>query len=230
MAEFLLGCASALWLGVLTSVSPCPLATNVAAITYIAGRAGESRWVVLSGLLYTLGRMVVYVGVGAILTASLLSTPYLSQLLQRTMNKALGPILILVAMVLLNLIKLPMKGWAVSLKLQEKAAQMGALGALLLGILFALSFCPLSAALFFGSLIPLSVKLESSVVIPSIFGIGTGLPVAAFAFVAAWGARAAGKAFKAVGAVEKWARLVTGVVFLAIGIYFTLAYTFGLAT
>ena len=139
------------------------------------------------------------------------------------MNRALGPILILVGMVLLDLIRLPMKGWAVSLKLQQKAAQMGALGALFLGVLFALSFCPLSAALFFGSLIPLAVKLESSIVIPSVFAFATGLPVIVLSLVLVYSVSRIGKGMHKIKLFELWMRRVVASIFILIGGYMTLA-------
>ena len=225
--ELSIGMASALWLGVLTSISPCPLATNIAAISYIGRRVGNSRQVFLSGLLYAVGRTLAYLGLAIVLVASVLSIPQVSMFLQKYMNKLLGPILILVAMFLLGLIRISFSGPGTSEKVQKRAEAWGIWGALLLGVVFALSFCPVSAALFFGSLIPLSVKVDSSIALPSIYGVGTALPVLVFAVLIAVSAQSVGKAFNVLSKIEWWARMITGGIFLAVGVYFSLKYVFG---
>jgi len=227
MAESLMSLATALWLGILTSISPCPLATNIAAISYIGRRVEKPRHVLLSGLLYTLGRAITYVFLGIILVTSLLSAPYVSQMLQKHMNRILGPILILVGMFLLELIAPTFGGAAMTDTMRGRIEKMGLGGAGALGILFALSFCPVSAALFFGSLLPLAVTSGSGIVLPSVYGIGTALPVVLFAILIALGISSIGKMFSWVMGFEKFARRITGVVFIGIGIYFCLAYIFG---
>ncbi len=185
MTEYFVGLGSALWLGILTSISPCPLATNIAAISYIGRKVGNSRQVFLSGLLYTIGRTVSYLALAFVLVASVLSVPQISMFLQKYMHLVLGPILIVVGMFLLGLIELNMGGGGMSKGLQKRVDAMGIWGALLLGIVFALTFCPTSAALFFGSLIPLSLKINSSVSLPAVYGVGTALPVIVFAVILA---------------------------------------------
>jgi len=227
MDGFALALVSALWMGILTSISPCPLATNIAAISYIGRRVDHPRKVFLAGMLYTAGRAVTYLVLGTLLVASLLSAPYISHLLMKYMNKLLGPILILVGMFLLGLISFTPSGSGISERLQKRVEAWGIWGAALLGIVFALSFCPTSAALFFGSLVPLAVKYNSSVLAPSVYGIGTALPVIVFAILIALGARSVAKAFDKITVVEKWARRITGLIFIGVGIYFSLAYIFG---
>jgi cytochrome c biogenesis protein CcdA len=226
MGEYALGVASALWLGVLTSISPCPLATNIAAISYVGRRVGSPRQVFLTGLIYTLGRTLVYLTLGVVLVAGLLSVPWLSMFLQKYMNKLLGPILIVVAMFLLELIQVNVAGAGVSDKVQKRVDTMGMWGAGLLGIVFALAFCPVSAALFFLTLIPLCVKVNSSVMLPSVYGAGTALPVLVFAVLIALSAQSVGKAFNAISKIEWWARRITGVLFLLVGIYYSLTFIF----
>jgi threonine/homoserine/homoserine lactone efflux protein len=131
-------------------------------------------------------------------------------------------------MVLLGLIPLPVFGGTISEKVQRRAQSYGVWGAGLLGIVFALSFCPVSAALFFGSLIPLSVQSGSTLTLPSVYGIGTGLPVFLFAILIAFGARTVGWAFDRLALVERWTRRITGTVFVLLGIYFCLSYIFEL--
>jgi ABC-type nickel/cobalt efflux system permease component RcnA len=143
------------------------------------------------------------------------------------MNKALGPILIFVGMILLELIRINVSGSGLSEKMQKRAESWGICGAGLLGIVFALSFCPISAALFFGSLIPLSVKCNSGVILPAVYGLGTGLPVLTFAVLIAVGAHSVGMAFNKLAQLEWWIRRLTGGIFIVIGIYYCLAHSFG---
>jgi len=224
--EWMLGTASAVWLGILTSISPCPLATNIAAISYIGRRVGSSREVFLTGLLYAVGRTLAYVVLAVLLVASVLSVPQVSMFLQKNMVQVLGPLLILVGMLLLELIEVNLGGSGMSERLQKRVETLGIWGALLLGMVFALTFCPVSAALFFGSLIPLAVKIRSSITLPSIYGLGTALPVLVFAVLIALSAHSVGKAFNRLSQVEWWARRITGVVFVLIGIYYCLKHIF----
>ncbi len=226
MGDFTLGIASALWLGILTSISPCPLATNIAAISYVGRCVGNPRRVFFTGLLYTLGRTLTYVVLAVLLVSSLISAPYLSTFLQKYMNQALGPVLILSGMFLLELLSFNLPGRGASEKLQEKAGRWGAGGAVVLGIVFALTFCPVSAALFFVSLIPLAVRYESGVLFPFVYGTGTALPVLVFALLIALGANSVGRVFNKLGTVERWARRLTGAVFIGVGIYMSLVHIF----
>ncbi len=226
MAEFLLAVVSAFWLGILTSISPCPLATNVAAISFVSRRVASPFKVFLTGLLYTGGRTLSYLVLGVLLVSSLLLTPTVSHMLQKYMNKLLGPLLILAGMILLELIQIKFSSSGVSEKMQKRVEAMGMWAALPLGVLFALSFCPASAALFFGSLVPLAVKSESRLLLPTVYGVGTALPVVAFAILIVFSTRAVGKAFDKITQFERWARRATGVLFIAIGIYFSLTYIF----
>jgi len=226
-AEFMLAAFSAIWLGILTSISPCPLATNVAAISYVSRRVDNPGKVLLHGLLYIFGRTLTYAVLGVLLVSSLLSAPALSHVLQKYMHLALGPILILVGMVLLELISFPLPSFGGGGKMQDRIDALGAWGALLLGILFALSFCPVSAALFFGSLLPLAVQHKSGIVLPVLYGIATGLPVALFSLIIAFGLQRLAEAYKVLTGFEKWARRLTGVLFIGIGLYYSVTKIFG---
>ncbi len=180
----------------------------------------------LAGVLYTAGRALVYVALSVVLVSSLLAAPALSHALQKYGHKLLGPILILVGMVLLDLIRLRPSGIGAGGGVSERLAKAGVWGALPLGALFALSFCPTSAALFFGSLLPLAVERHSPVALPLSYGVGTALPVVLFAILLAAGAQSVSKVFAQVSRLEIWARRATGAVFIAIGVYFVLAYVF----
>ena len=171
--------------------------------------------------------MLAYVVVGAIVVTGILSIPGVANFLQDYFNRILGPVLIVVGVLLLGVIPASWFSSFGSSKLQDKAGNMGIWGAGLLGIVFALSFCPVSAALFFGSLIPLAVGIGSTILYPSIFGIGTGLPVIFFAILLAFSANAVGRAYDKLKVFEYWARQVTSIVFILAGIYYSITYTFG---
>lgn len=227
IGDFLLSAVTAVWLGIMTSISPCPLATNIAAISYIGRKVDVPKKVFLHGLMYVLGRTLTYAGIAVLLVSSLLSAPSLSHFLQKYMHMALGPLMILVGMTLLELISFSFGSGGISEKMRGRIDSMGAWGALLLGILFALSFCPVSAALFFGGLIPVAVRNESAVVLPSLYGIATGLPVAAFALLIAFGAQKVAQAYDKLAGFERWARRVTGAIFIGVGVYYCLTNVFG---
>jgi len=220
--------ASAVWLGILTSVSPCPLATNIAAVSFISRRITQRNTVFLSGILYTLGRSLTYIVLGVLIVKTLVDVPILSDFLQRYVNKILGIVLILVGMVLLDLLRIPLPIPSVSENVAKKLAEKGTFGSLPLGILFALAFCPVSAALFFGGLIPIAIKAKSGVGLPMIYGIGTGLPVLLFASLVAAGAGYINNLYHRIAKIEFYTKKVTGIIFILVGIYYALVYIFEL--
>ena len=226
MESILLPLATAFWLGILTSVSPCPLATNITAVSYISRRLERPSLTIASGLLYTLGRTLTYVALGIVVVAGLLSVPEISRFLQKYMNQILGPVLIIAGMFLLDLLQITAKGKPGGDRLQKLVDRMGIWGALPLGVVFALTFCPISAALFFGSLIPLAISNNSSVMLPLGYGLGTALPVMLCGIALSFSARSLGRLFNQLTRVEKWARIATGIVFIVVGVYLSLAYIF----
>lgn len=228
MDSYFVALGSALWLGILTSISPCPLASNIAAITYIGKQVNHPKLVLLSGIMYTIGRMLSYIALGVLVVSSILSIPEIAMFLQKNMNKILGPILIIVGLLLLNIFNIQLPSGGVSDKITKRVEKWGIWGAGILGMLFALSFCPVSAALFFGSLIPLAVEQNSSFVMPTVYGIGTALPVVTFAILIAIGAKFIGNAFNKISSFEKWARKLTAIAFILVGIYYSLIYLLGI--
>lgn len=228
MNELVLAAGWAFTLGFLTSISPCLLATNVTAVSFIARRIENPRYMLLSGGCYMLGQSLGFVLLAAAVVGSLVSIPAISHWLQKYMFRLLGPILVVVGLVLVewlavNLGSGRLKGWA------QRYARAGGLWATaLLGLLFAMSFCPTTAALFFGGLIPLAITHQSSFVLPLFYSVGVAVPVVGIVLLILFAANLIGRVVHRVTHVEWWMRRVTGAIFLAVGIYFTLAYTLAL--
>lgn len=227
MQSFYVDIFSAFWLGILTSISPCPLATNIAAVSFISRNLGSSKKILSNGLLYAAGRMLAYIAIAVLAVASLLSLPEVSFFLETNMHKIIGPLLIVVGIILLDVLPISFSTPLVSSSVQEKAGKWGMWGSGMLGIVFALTFCPLSAALFFGSLIPLAVDGKSALMMPSVYGLGTALPVVAFAFVMVFSIKSIGKVFDRLTKIEKWARKLTAFVFMGAGLYLLLKNLMG---
>jgi cytochrome c-type biogenesis protein len=228
LAPFVTALAAALWLGLLTAISPCPLATNIAAIGYVArfSQAGGRGRTWLPGLLYSLGRALAYTLVGGIITWGLLSAPSLSSFLQEHMNQLLGPLLVLVGMALLGMLPgLPSFGKGGGAGLNDKLMSLGLMGCVLMGFIFALTFCPVSAALFFGSLLPLAVREHSAWLVPALFGIGSAAPVLIFALALAVSREAAGRAFQHLQSTQRWITPISGWLLIAIGVWMCLHLT-----
>ncbi len=224
MDPFWLCALSALWLGILTSLSPCPLTANIAAVSFLSKKIAHPTAVFLSGLAYTLGRMVSYAAVGWIIIHSLVSVPQTALFLQKYMGKALGPVLIVTGLLLFEVITVRLPGLSLSHQHHSKLADSGAPGAFLLGFIFALAFCPISAALFFGSLIPLALNHPAGAILPFIYGIGTGLPVLGFSLAIALGVASLSHVFHKLTRIELYTRKITGVIFIGAGIYYIWAY------
>ena len=215
---------SALWLGLLTSISPCPLATNLAAVSFLTKKIAHPRQVFWSGLAYTLGRVSAYAVLGALIASSLTGVPTVANFLQRYMNRLLGPVLIVVGLFLLGVVRFRMNRFRVSLEQQSQLARAGLPGSFVLGVLFALSFCPISAALFFGSLIPLMLKHRLGFSLPIAYGFGTGLPILILTIGISWGTCLVTGWLNKVAKLEIYMRFVTGGIFVAVGFYYLWAY------
>lgn len=206
-------------LGLLTAVAPCPLATNISATAYIGRELKSPRAMLFSGVLYMLGRAFSYTVIGMVLYWGA-SKFHVARFFQGNGELVLGPILILIGLVLLGVIKIGGNGSNFLDKLGDRFKDKGFLGAFMLGLLFALAFCPYSGALYFGSLIPMTLAPTGGLHLPIIFAIGTGLPVLVFAAIMAYSANRISHVFNAVQRVEKVMRYVAGAVFILTGVYY----------
>jgi hypothetical protein len=179
----------------------------------------------VAGALYIVGRAFAYLVLGAAAVWSLMSVVSASSFLQGSFSRFIGPMLVVVGLFLVGLINFRFRGVGVSDTTRERIDRAGIWGALPLGAVLALAFCPVSAALFFGSLVPLATQNQSPIVLPAVYGIGTGLPVAVFAVLIALGVGWLGSALNRLQIFEKWARFATGLVFIGVGIFETLRST-----
>ncbi|MCM1010551.1 MAG: aromatic aminobenezylarsenical efflux permease ArsG family transporter [Fusobacterium sp.] len=218
---------TSLWLGILTSISPCPLATNIAAVSFISKNIETPQKTILSGILYTLGRILTYVILGAILVTGLLAIPSVANFLQNYINKIMGPLLIIIGLLLIDVIKLNFSFGVNNGNFTEKFKNSTLWGSFLIGVIFALSFCPVSAALFFGSLTTLAIEHHSRLVLPLAYGIGTGLPVVIFSIIIAFAVHKVGEIYNSVVKFEFWFRKITGTIFIIAGIYFIASHYLG---
>lgn len=215
---------SAFLLGLLTAISPCPLATNITATAYISKNITNSKMVFWSGILYTLGRATSYSVLGLFLFYGA-SKFHVAKLFSQYGERFLGPLLIIIGLIMINVIKLNFIGTSnLQEKFSRKFKDKGYLGAYLLGVIFALAFCPYSGALFFGVLIPMTITDASGLYLPFIFAIGTGLPVIFFAYVLAFSVGKMSAYFNKVKRIEKVMRYIIGAVFIIIGAYYLLLF------
>jgi cytochrome c-type biogenesis protein len=209
-------------LGLLCAVSPCPMAANVAAVSYLARAAGSPRRVLLQGVGYAAGRALSYLVIALVLQAGLASAPSVSHVLQKYVVLATGPLLILVAVVLLDLLPLRLPQFRPDAARIGGVAGSGFVGAVLLGGVFALAMCPPSAAIYFGGVLPLAVGQASVIPVMGVFGVATALPVVAIAIALALGFAGFGRIFGQISRFERVARIACGVCFLLAGLLLTL--------
>jgi len=210
---------SAFLIGLMTAISPCPLATNISAIGFLSRHISNKGLVMWQGLVYTLGRSIAYVGLAAVFLAGI-NEKFIQGIISRYGEKILGPLLIIIGIFMLNLIKIKIQGFSGLSEKAEKKGKTGSfLGVLFLGIVFALAFCPYSGALYFLMLIPLMLSSPEGLLIPFTFSIATALPVIFFAFLIAFTVSAAGKFYNKIKVFEFWFRRIVSVIFILAGLY-----------
>jgi cytochrome c biogenesis protein CcdA len=216
---------SAFILGLMTSISPCPLATNITATAFISKNIANKRTVFLSGIIYSLGRAFSYTLIGLILYFGA-SKFHIAKFFQQNGEKYLGPLLVIIGLIMLNVIRLNFLNKSnFTDNLAQKFVGKGLLGSFLIGVLFALAFCPYSGALYFGMLIPMTIASVDGLYLPIVFAFGTGLPVVVFTYLLSFVAGSVGAFYTKIAKIEKGMRIVTGVVFVLTGLYYILIFT-----
>lgn len=213
---------AAFFIGLMTAISPCPLATNITAIAYTSKKIDNSKHTMMVGFLYTLGRMFTYVALASLIVWFGINTQSIAFFLQRYGEKILGPLLLLSGLVMLDILKISfLKSNGRLNRLKEKLAKEGYIGSFLLGVIFALAFCPFSAVLFFGMLIPIALKAGDGLIIPAVFAFATGLPVIIFSIILVKSVSKLGSIMNKVQTFELWMRRVVAVIFIIVGVYYT---------
>jgi sulfite exporter TauE/SafE len=214
---------TALILGLMTAISPCPLATNISAIGFISRDIDDRSRVFVNGLIYTLGRAISYTGLALIIYFGA-SQMNISRLFQGWGEKLLAPLLIITGLFMLDVLKIRFPGFS---GLTEKIGNRGKgsyWSTLLLGIVFALAFCPYSGVLYFAMLIPITVASAGGLYLPVVFALATGLPVVVFSWLLAYSVGSVGKVYNHVKAFEIWFRRVVAVLFIGIGFYYLIRF------
>lgn len=212
---------SAFMLGLMASLGPCTLATNLAAVAYISRKISERRFAVTGGALYTLGRMITYTVLGVLIMYAGISIPLISNFLQDISEVVVGPLLITVGLIMLFIDRISFGEHGTGMaNTAGKLADAGMLGALPLGIVLALAFCPYSAVLFFMVLIPLMFKTHGGAGLPALFAVGTGLPVMLFGTLLSLGVAGAARWINAISRAEVYIRIAMAVLFIIIGFYY----------
>jgi cytochrome c biogenesis protein CcdA len=211
---------TAFLLGLMTAISPCPLATNITATAYLSKDIGDKRRVMFNGVFYTLGRMFTYTVLGLIFYFGA-SQFQVAKLLQNVGGMWLGIALVIIGIFMLDIIKVKLPGMSkLTSKIENKEGKKTYLDAFLLGLLFALAFCPYSGVLYFGGLIPMTIASPSGLLLPSIFAIATGLPVIIIAWLLAYSVSNVGKFYNKMNAFQKWFKWIVAAIFIVVGIYY----------
>jgi len=218
---------SALALGLMTAISPCPMATNITAIGYISKDLENRRKVFLNGIIYTLGRAITYTLIGLIFFFSADKFGFFEIAILTWGEKIVGPLLVLIGIFMLDIIRINFPGMGNLSEKMEQKSRSGWKGVLLLGIVFALAFCPYSGVLYFGALIPLTMSSPGGFYLPFVFAIATGIPVIIFAWFLAFSIGKVGTMYNKIKTFEKWFRKVIAILFILSGIYLIYMTFFG---
>lgn len=212
-------------LGLMTAISPCPLATNITAIGYISKDIVNQRKVFVNGLVYTLGRAVSYTAIGLIFFFGASQFEF-AGFFQKWGEKLLGPLLIIIGLFMLGILTLKIPGLGSLTEKMENKSNSGFWGVLLLGVVFALAFCPYSGVLYFGMLIPMTIGSASGLYLPFIFAVATGIPVIIFAWLLAFSVGSIGNVYNKLKSFELWFRRVVAVLFIGVGAYYIITIYF----
>ena len=206
-------------LGLMTAISPCPLATNITAVGFISKDIENRNRVFINGLLYTLGRAISYTVIPLVIFLGADQFKF-SGFFQQYGEKLLGPLLIIIGLMMLDIIKMNIPGVSRLTSKMEGKTRWGYFDAILLGMIFALAFCPYSGVLFFGMLVPITITSASGLYLPVVFAVATGIPVIVFAWVIAYAVSGIGSVYNKIKTFELWFRRVVAVLFIGVGIYY----------
>lgn len=211
---------SALILGLMTAISPCPLATNITAIGFISKDIDNKKRIFVNGIVYTLGRAFSYTLIGIILFFGADMLP-IKKIFLMNGEKFIGPLLVIIGVFMLDFIKIKFPGFSkLSGKIENKSKSGSWWSAFLLGLVFALAFCPYSGVLYFGMLIPMTISSPSGLFLPVVFAIATGLPVIIIAWLLAYSLSSVGGFYNRIKIFEKWFRRVVAIAFIVVGFYY----------
>jgi len=216
---------TALVLGLMTAISPCPLATNITAVGFISKDIENRNRVFVNGLLYTLGRAITYTGIALIIYLGADQFKF-SGFFQIYGEKILGPLLLTIGLFMLDVIKIKFPGMSGLTSRMENKKSWGFFDAILLGMIFAMAFCPYSGVLYFGMLVPMTVASASGLYLPVVFAIATGIPVIIFAWILAFSIGSVGGVYNKMKNFEIWFRRVIAVLFIVVGIYYIIRMFF----
>lgn len=211
-------------LGLMTAISPCPMASNITAVAFVSKDINSRQKVFLNGLVYTLGRAIPYtlIGLAFYFFGEL---TMITSFLQDYGEKILGPLLVLIGLIMLGIIPIKLPGGGISEGL-EKKSKSGYWGVLLMGIVFALAFCPTSGVFFFMGLIPLTIASPQGLYLPVIFAIGTGIPAIIFSWILAFSVGSLSKAYAGLKQFELWFRRIIALIFIGMGIFLSIQVYF----
>ena len=216
---------SALVLGLMTAISPCPLATNITAVGFISKDIENRNRVFVNGLLYTLGRVISYTAIALIIYFGADQFKF-SGFFQLYGEKIVGPLLIIIGLLMLDVIKIKFPEMSGLTSKMEPKTKWGFFDAIFLGMIFALAFCPYSGVLYFGMLVPMTVASASGLYLPIVFALATGIPVIIFAWILAFSVSSIGGVYNKMKNFEIWFRRVIAVLFIVVGIYYIIRVFF----
>ncbi len=226
MNSFFLGVFSPLGLGALTVIHPCPFSINIAAVTLLVGWKHSSKSKIIALVVFVIGEMLTFAALGILISSGALNIPLLANFLQKYTLQLFGPFLIIIGMMLSGILLPNQHTMRLATRLLRKTPRSGIWGGFSLGVLIALSFCPMSAAIFFGVLIPLAVSSESTILYPVLFGVGSSFPLVVITLIISSGTTFFTRLSTAKKSTEKKVRLTAGLILILLGIYLTLRHIY----
>lgn len=226
MSPLFAGVLTSIALGALTIFHPCPLATNIAAVSFLCTWKERHRDKLLTGSLFVLGEITTLAALGSFISLSVVNIPSAANFFQDYILQLFGPIFILSGMMLLGILLPRQRILKIPEKLLKLGSKIGRLGGLFLGVLVALTFCPMSAAIFFGVLVPLSVSNDAVVLYPLFYGVGASLPLMIIAILVSRSTAILDRYFLMKKPAEKILRKMAGTVMILLGVFLSLRHIF----